>query len=152
MAVGAIHDFHAGNKTSAAIGAAAVLPGGKALRALSKAAKAERLAANVAKGQAAEKAMVETLKAEGKEILGQQVGVQTSQGLRKVDVLTQDAVGKLGNVEVKSGEAVRNASQVAKDNEIATQGGTYVGKNAPESLRGQTVKVPTEVRKPGKTD
>lgn len=28
----------------------------------------------------------------------------------------------------------------------------YVGKNAPESLRGQTIKVPTVVRKPGETN
>jgi len=35
---------------------------------------------------------------------------------------------------------------VAKDTEIVTQGGTYVGKNAPAAMRGQTVKVPTEVR------
>lgn len=96
--------------------------------------------------------MGETLKSEGKEVLGEQVGVRTSQGLRKVDVLTQDTAGKLENVEVKSGEAVRSASQVTKDNEIATQGGTYVGKNTPDSLRGQTVKVPTVVRKPGDTN
>jgi Holliday junction resolvase-like predicted endonuclease len=106
------------------------------------------LVVNKAAGKAAEQAVVTTLKKEGREILGQQVGVKTSQGLRKVDVLTKDAAGKLANVEVKSGGAVRNASQVAKDNEIAAQGGTYVGKNTPESMRGQTVKVPTEVKKP----
>lgn len=61
---------------------------------------------------------------------------------------SQRAAGQVANVEVKSGGAVGNASQVAKDSEIATQGGTYIGKNAPESMRGQTVKIPTEVRKP----
>jgi RHS repeat-associated protein len=128
-------------------GATPGAPGPK-LPAASTLSKAEQLVVNKATGQAAEKAVVDTLKKEGREILGQQVGVKTSQGLRRVDVVAKDGAGKVANVEVKSGEAVRNASQVAKDNEIATQGGTYVGKNAPESMRGQTVKVPTEVRKP----
>ena len=132
-------------------GATPGAPGPK-LPAASTLSKTEQLAVNNATGKAAEKAMVQTLKTEGKEVLGQQVGVRTSEGLRKVDVLTQDTAGKLENVEVKSGNAVRNASQVAKDNEIANQGGTYVGKNAPDSLRGQTVKVPTVVRKPGETN
>lgn len=128
-------------------GATPGAPGPK-LPAASTLSATERLAVNAANGKAAEKVVVETLKKEGREILGQQVGVKTSQGLRKVDVLTKDAAGTVANVEVKSGGAVRNASQVAKDSEIATQGGTYVGKNAPESMRGQTVRVPTEVRKP----
>jgi RHS repeat-associated protein len=128
-------------------GATPGAPGPK-LPTASTLSKAEQLVVNKAAGKAAEQAVVTTLKKEGREILGQQVGVKTSQGLRKVDVLTKDAAGKLANVEVKSGGAVRNASQVAKDNEIAAQGGTYVGKNTPESMRGQTVKVPTEVKKP----
>ncbi|MBI2682256.1 MAG: RHS repeat-associated core domain-containing protein [Acidobacteriales bacterium] len=137
-----------GNKKDAAINASmALIPGGGTAKGLKAMTKAEQLAASAAKGKAAEKAAVESLKAEGREILGEQVGVQTSQGLRRVDTVTKDATGQLANVEVKSGEATRNASQVAKDTEIATEGGTYVGKNAPESLRGQKVKVPTEVRK-----
>ncbi len=148
-AVGAIHAIRSGDKKSAALNAAvAVIPGGKPLSVLSKAARAERLAANIAQGKAAEQAVTETLKAEGRQILGQQVGVQTSEGLRKVDILTQDAAGQLANVEVKSGNAVRGADQVAKDTEIAAEGGTYVGKNAPEAMRGQKIQVPTEVKKP----
>jgi RHS repeat-associated protein len=122
--------------------------GAEAAEAASKLSKVEQLAVNAANGKAAEAVMAETLKAEGNEILGQQVAVRTQQGLRKVDALAKDSAGTLNNVEVKSGNATRNASQVAKDNEIATQGGTYVGKNAPESMRGKTFKVPTTVRKP----
>ena len=145
----AVHAARTGDKKGAVLNAAAAfVPGGKLADGLSKAAKVERLVANVAQGKAAEQAVAETLKAEGRQILGQQVGVQTSQGLRNVDILTKDAAGQLANVEVKSGNAVRNASQVAKDTEIATEGGTYIGKNAPDAIRGQKLQVPTEVRKP----
>jgi len=106
------------------------------------------LKANAAQGKAAEKAIEGAVKAEGREVLGTQVGVKTEQGLRRVDIVTKDAAGNLANVEVKSGDAVRSATQTAKDAEIATKGGTYVGKNAPETIRGQTLKVPTEVKKP----
>jgi Holliday junction resolvase-like predicted endonuclease len=111
-------------------------------------AKADQLKANATQGKAAEKAVEGSLKAEGREVVGTQVGVKTGQGLRRVDIVTKDAAGNLTNVEVKSGDAVRNATQAAKDAEIETQGGTYVGKNAPEGIRGQTLKVPTEVKKP----
>jgi len=75
------------------------------------------------------------------------VGVQTDKGLRVVDHMVQDG-GKLSAVEVKTGGATRNASQLAKDASMESKGGKIVGKNAPENLRGQTVKMPTEVRKP----
>jgi hypothetical protein len=51
-------------------------------------------------------------------------------------------------VEVKSGNAVRNGLQVLKDNLMATEGATLVGKNAPAELKGVTVVIPTEVVKP----
>jgi Holliday junction resolvase-like predicted endonuclease len=76
------------------------IPGG----GLGKLTKAEQLAVNVEKGAQAEKAVEGALKAEGREILGKQVGVRTEQGLRKVDILTKDT-GKLTNVEVKSGDS-----------------------------------------------
>jgi hypothetical protein len=110
--------------------------------------KAEQLKANAAQGKAAEASVEGSLKAEGKEVLGKQVAVRTTKGLRKVDLLTKEQNGELLNNEVKSGNATRNASQVAKDDEIASQGGTYVGKNAPENIRGQTLKVPTQGKKP----
>jgi Holliday junction resolvase-like predicted endonuclease len=135
-----------GDKTGAGLSIASVVPlGGLA----GKLVKAERLAANVEKGAAAEKTVEATLKAEGKEILGSQVSVRTEQGLRRVDTLAKDSKG-LVNVETKSGKATRSSAQVAKDNEIAQSGGTYVGKNAPADLKGQKLKVPTEVRNPDK--
>ena len=54
--------------------------------------------------------------------------------------------GDLVAVEVKSGGAVRSASQIAKDNALATQGGTLVGKNVPAGLQGQTVTIQTIIR------
>jgi hypothetical protein len=102
--------------------------------------------ANKAKGAAAEVKAAGELISEGKTILGSQVSVQTSQGRRVVDHLTQSAEGKIAGVEVKSGKATRNAAQRAKDAEIAEKGGKIVGKNAPENLRGRKVKFPTEER------
>jgi len=75
--------------------------------------------------------------------------VKTRQGLRRVDIVTKGGAGNLTNIEVKSGDAVQTTTQTAKDAEIETQGGTYVGKNAPDNMRGQKLKVPTEVRKDG---
>ena len=102
---------------------------------------------NAAKGRAAEKAVATELKAEGKTILGSQVQAQTSKGTRVIDHLV-DSGGKVGAVEVKSGNATRNASQVAKDNAMATEGATLTGKNAPEFLKGENIRIETEVRKP----
>jgi RHS repeat-associated protein len=96
--------------------------------------KADQLKANAAQGKAAEKAVEGSLKAEGREVVGTQVGVKTGQGLRRVDIVTKDATGNLTNVEVKSGDAVRNATQAAKDVEIETQGGTYVGRMLPRKF------------------
>jgi RHS repeat-associated protein len=129
--------------------AAIVLPGVPALGGLTS--KAEKVGAtvleNAAKGKAAEKAVAGELKAEGKTILGSQVKAETSQGTRVIDHLVEDG-GTVGAVEVKSGNATRNASQVAKDGAMASEGATLKGKNAPDSLKGKTVKIETEVRKP----
>lgn len=48
---------------------------------------------------------------------------------------------------MKAGGAVRNASQLAKDNALAIQGGTLVGKNAPAALRGQNMVIETVERR-----
>lgn len=96
-----------------------------------------QFAANKAAGKAAEAQAAKDLVAEGNTILGSQVSVRTAAGRRVIDHLVQDAKGTIRAVEVKSGGAVRNASQHRKDNALATQGGTFVGKNAPASLRGQ---------------
>ncbi|TVL19612.1 hypothetical protein AYI92_10255 [Shewanella xiamenensis] len=104
------------------------------------------LAANKAAGKAAEAQAAKDLVAEGYTILGSQVSVRTAEGRRVIDHLVQDANGTIRAVEVKAGGAVRNTSQLDKDNALATQGGTLVGKNAGE-LRGQTMVIETIERR-----
>lgn len=51
-------------------------------------------------------------------------------------------------VEVKTGNGTRNAAQLTKDKSMASKGATLVGKNAPESLKGEKIKIETIERKP----
>jgi hypothetical protein len=139
-----------GHYGEAALSFASAVPIVGALGEIGKGAellKDAGILANRTKGLAGEVKVGEELVAEGTKVLGSHVGVQTEEGLRVVDHLVEKE-GKLGAVEVKTGEATRTASQVAKDESMADKGGKIVGKNAPEALRGQTVKLPTEVRKP----
>lgn len=106
-----------------------------------------QLAINRATGKAAEAQAAKDLVAEGNSILGSQVSVRTSEGRRVIDHLVQDANGTIRAIEVKAGGGVRNASQLAKDNALATQGGTLVGKNAPAALRGQNMVIETIERR-----
>ncbi|KGK10059.1 hypothetical protein EA26_01525 [Vibrio navarrensis] len=109
--------------------------------------RAAQLAKNRAVGKAAEAQAAKDLVAEGNSILGSQVSVRTAEGRRVIDHLVQDANGTIRAVEVKAGGAVRNASQLAKDKALATQGGTLVGKNAPAALRGQNMVIETVERR-----
>ena len=101
---------------------------------------------NRAAGKEAEAIVAKQLEAEGYTIVGSQVGVRTSLGLRFIDHLVEDPAGNLIAMEVKSGGGVRTGLQVAKDTEMATQGATIVGKNAPARLAGRTLAIPTAVR------
>ena len=102
---------------------------------------------NRRKGKLREAEVEQELRDEGHEILGSQVTIKTPETRRVVDTLVRDGqTDQIRAIEVKSGDAVRSSSQIAKDNAMATQGGTIIGKNAPPELRGQTIKVPTEVR------
>lgn len=103
---------------------------------------------NNAVGKAGEAKVAEEVVAEGSRILGSQVCCKTELGRRVVDHMVQDAAGAIKNVEVKTGGATRTPLQRAKDAEIAAGRGTYVGKNAPERLRGRNVPVETIERKP----
>lgn len=107
------------------------------------ATRAQVLAANRAAGAAAERLAARELVAEGNTILGSQVSIRTSAGLRRVDHLIQTPTGQILAVEVKSGNAVRSASQLAKDALLSTEGGVLVGKNAPAALRGQQLIIQT---------
>ncbi len=94
---------------------------------------------------AAEKIVAQQLEAQGNKVLGSHVGIRTSKGLRVVDHLVQTPDGTIIAIEVKSGNAIRNPAQIAKDQIIATEGGVVVGKNAPAGLSGQPVKIVTVV-------
>jgi hypothetical protein len=101
---------------------------------------------NAVKGAAAEELVKARLAEQGRTVLGSRVAVNTAKGRRVLDHLV-DNNGALTNIEVKSGGATRNKAQVSKDNAMATSGGTPVGKNAPEHLRGQSVTIQTEVHR-----
>mgnify|MGYP003520835919 FL=1 len=87
-------------------------------------------------------------------VLGKQVYIKTP-GMgrgRYSDILIQNKkTGQIINVEVKSGGAVRNSSQIGKDNLINSGGGVF-GKNAPLDMNGNplagtsTSNVTTSVR------
>jgi hypothetical protein len=67
--------------------------------------------------------------------------------LRVIDHLIQATDGSYVAIEVKTGNAVRSAAQLGKDAAMESEGATIVGKNAPQALRGETVRIPTvEVR------
>nr|WP_323134523.1 RHS repeat-associated core domain-containing protein [Xanthomonas campestris] len=105
--------------------------------------------ANRLYGQAAERLAAKELIAEGNKILGSQVTVRTSQGLRVLDHLVETPAGQVTAVEVKYGGAVRSASQLAKDGEMAAKGAVIVGKNAPAQLQGQRMVIDTVERRYG---
>jgi len=108
--------------------------------------RVEQLAINRIQGVTAEGRVEQELVSEGATVLGSQVSIRTHLGLRRVDILAQLSDGSIVAVEVKSGGAVRSATQVAKDEIIAVEGGTLVGKNAPTTLRGRILTLITLIR------
>jgi RHS repeat-associated protein len=98
---------------------------------------------NRAAGLAAERVIADELIAEGNVILGSQVGVQTSQGLRIIDHLYQTPAGDIFACEVKCGGGIRTAMQILKDETLATEGGIFTGRNAAnpvfQNLNGQPI-------------
>jgi RHS repeat-associated protein len=104
----------------------------------------ETIAQNRLVGEAAETIATRQISAGGNNLLGNQVSVRTSEGLRRLDNLVQTPSGQLINIEVKSGNAVRNASQLSKDSILASNGGTLVGRNAPDALRNTTQIIGTQ--------
>ena len=109
--------------------------------------KADQLKKNKAQGKQRELAVKKQLEAEGHEVLGSEVAIKTPKTNRRVDHLIRDRkTGKLKAIEVKSGNAKRNKTQVSKDDAMESNGGKIIGKNAPADLKGSTVKIPTEVR------
>ena len=123
-----------------------LIPAGKASELMSiskRVSKAEILAQNRAFGAEAEKIAAKQLIDDGYEIIGSQVSIRTSAGRRIIDHLVRNSSGNLMGIEVKSGNAIRNASQLLKDGLIETEGGILVGKNA-GALSGKFFKFATE--------
>jgi RHS repeat-associated protein len=90
---------------------------------------------NHAVGQAAEREIAVQLEAEGNTILGSQVGVRTSEGLRFIDHLIQDAGGNISAVEVKVAGATRTAAQILKDSALSAEGGVFTGERGATILK-----------------
>ena len=83
---------------------------------------------------------------EGYDVIGSQVSVKTEHTRRIIDHMVKDGDGVIKAVEVKNGGATRNATQILKDDSMAKEGAEIIGKNAPKDLKGQTIKINTEVR------
>jgi len=109
----------------------------------SKVSRSVQFEINKAAGRAAEKVAAEKLIANGNTILGSQVSVRTSAGLRRIDYLIQTPTGRILAVEVKAGKAVRSLAQLEKDAALASEGGVLVGKNAPAGLQGKQLVIDT---------
>jgi len=108
--------------------------------------KAEQLKKNKAQGKKRELEVKKELEAEGHEVLGSEVTIKTPKTNRRVDHLIRDGeTGKIRAIEVKSGNAERNRTQIKKDNVMESEGGKIIGKNAPDELKGMTIKIPTKV-------
>jgi len=109
--------------------------------------KAKQLKTNKSNGTKREIEVKNELIKEGHEVIGSQVSVKTRHTRRIVDhMIKEKGTGKIKAVEVKSGKATRNSMQVIKDNSMAKDGGTIIGKNAPPKLKGETIKIETEIR------
>ena len=109
--------------------------------------KANQLKKNRQQGKRRENEVKHELEKEGHEVLGSEVTVKTPKTNRRIDHLIKDGkTREIRAIEVKSGGATRNATQIAKDKAMESQGAKIIGKNAPNDLKGKTIKIPTEVR------
>ena len=73
--------------------------------------------------------------------------MRTKAGLRFIDHLIQSPTGEMIAIEVKSGGAIRSASQLAKDKLMATEGGQIISRKVPDALRGTTQVIQTIERR-----
>ncbi len=103
------------------------------------ACSAAQLALNKLNGASAEATALQLLKAGGNTILGTEVRVLTSAGIRRIDILIRTATNKIIAVEVKSGNTSRRASQLLKDGLLATEGGVFQNPELKNRLTGQLI-------------
>jgi hypothetical protein len=97
------------------------------------------------KGAAGEATVNAMLRMRGYKIIGGQVTVRTTAGIRYVDYIVEKG-GEYLAIEVKTGDAVRKASQLTKDGLMESAGGT-IGNNG-GALQGQTLKLKTIEMRP----
>jgi RHS repeat-associated protein len=103
-----------------------------------------QIARNAIKGRIGERTVEAMLRLKGYKIVGKNVTVRTSKGVRFVDYIVEKA-GEYTAIEVKTGGAVRDSTQLAKDAAMES-GGAAIGNNG-GTLTGTTMKLKTvEVR------
>ncbi len=95
---------------------------------------------NGVKGKVCERIVEATLRLKGYKIVGRHVTASTSEGIRYVDYIVEKE-GRIMAIEVKTGKAARDASQLAKDAAMSTKG-AKIGNNG-GVLQGQTLKIKT---------
>lgn len=83
---------------------------------------------------------------EGYEILGSQVSIKTTLTRRVIDHLVRKN-NEIKAIEVKHGKAQRTPMQIKKDDLLEIEGGEFIGKNAPDFLKKEKIKIKTEVRR-----
>ncbi len=111
-----------------------------------KSKKRAQLKKNNSNGKKRELEVKKELEQQGHKVVGSQVSVKTKHTRRVIDHLIIDKdTGEYKAIEVKSGNAKRNASQVLKDNSMEKEGAEFIGKNCPKELKGKNMKVTTEV-------
>jgi len=106
-----------------------------------KSSKAKQLEANKQQGVNAHTTARNKLKSRGWKIKGEEVSVNTPIGRRRIDILAKNPSKVWYAIEVKSGNAQRSKSQLAKDKYIAQGKGTFVGENARKAgVKGKKTK------------
>ncbi|WP_424404354.1 PAAR domain-containing protein [Pasteurella sp. PK-2025] len=108
--------------------------------------KRKTLKSNSHNGKKREIEVKQELVNEGYEILGSQVSVKTTLTRRIIDHLVRKN-NEIKAIEVKHGKAQRTPMQIKKDNLMETEGGEFIGKNAPDFLKKGKIKIKTEVRR-----
>ncbi|MGN6316456.1 hypothetical protein [Trinickia sp.] len=98
---------------------------------------------NPAPGTTASTQFADFLRSNGVNVVGEEVVVDGPLGLRRYDIVTQDADGILHGIEVKSGNATRNTYQQFTDQFVNQFGATGAGR-----FSGKTVGSATTVYVP----
>ena len=106
---------------------------------------ATQIGRNALKGASGEAAAKAILRMRGYKIIGEQVSVMTSAGRRVVDFIVEKG-GEMLAIEVKTGDGVRNAGQLAKDAAMESAG-ARVGASGGD-LAGQVLKLKTIEMRP----